>query len=77
MCDQARAGGTAHPVKHPSEWIKPGQVGSALGGGRGGEFGPYIRPTPVILSSLEQARALGTVNRRELVGDLRGADVHL
>ena len=69
MCDQARAGGTAHHVKHPSEWIKPGQVGSALGGGRGGEFGPYIRPTPVILSSLEQARAI--MPERNFAKDLK------
>lgn len=55
---RARESGTNWIAKHPGEWTKPSALGSAGGGGGGAEFGPYIRPTPVMLSPLEALRAM-------------------
>lgn len=55
---KARESGNNWMAKHPGEWTKPGNLGSAAGGGEGAEFGPYIRPTPMMLSPLEALRAM-------------------
>lgn len=55
---KAREGGNTWMVNHAHEWIKPGQMGAAVGGGAGFEFGPYIRPDVLMLSPLEALRAM-------------------
>lgn len=56
----ARAKLPAHltRVKHDVDWVDAGKCGSAVGGGSGAEFGPYIRPTPAMLSPTQLVRAL-------------------
>jgi hypothetical protein len=54
-----RARGSANwRVGHEVGWIDAGKLSSAAGGGGGAEFGPYIRPTPCMLSPMEQVRAM-------------------
>eukprot|EP01051_Picozoa_sp_SAG22_P025201 SAG22_NODE_7353_length_748_cov_1.263482_1_plen_97_part_00 len=47
---KARGSALASRAKHPREWCKPGTMPSGMGGGGGFEFGPYIRPTPIMLT---------------------------
>jgi hypothetical protein len=55
---KARESGNTWMAKHPGGWVKPGQMGAAVGGGAGFEFGPYIRPDVLMLSPLEAMRAM-------------------
>ena len=55
---KARGGVAASRVQHATGWVDAGKLGAAIGGGGGSEFGPYIRPTPAMLSPMEMVRAI-------------------
>jgi hypothetical protein len=65
---QRNGSGCVPGARHSHSWVDAGKLGSAAGGGAGYEFGPYIRPTPAMLSPMELGKLTVAVRLASGVG---------